>query len=239
MSAAPSAVKAALEDLLRARRLQADEPPLRGEDRRGRALATGIAPLDDLLHGGFPRGQVSEIHGAASSGRTGLVLALVARLTRVGSLVAWVDPADRLDPASASAAGVALPRLFWMRGDGRARDARALLAAVSAVGTLLGSGLFEAVILDLAGVPASVRQRLPGTTWIRLQRMVEDQPTALVLLADGHVAHGPGGATLALEAAGPRWSGTAPARLFTGIGAEVREARRRIRAASLELQACL
>jgi RecA/RadA recombinase len=239
MYAAPSAVKAALEDLLRTRKLQADEPPLRGEDRRGRALATGIAPLDDLLHGGFPRGQVSEIHGAASSGRTGLVVALVARLTRAGSLVAWVDPADRLDPASASAAGVALPRLFWIRGDGRARDARALLSAISAVGTLLGSGLFEAVVLDLAGVPASVRQRLPGTTWIRLQRMVEDQPTALVLLADGHVAHSPGGATLALSAAGPRWSGIAPARLFTGIGAEVREARRGIRAASLELQACL
>ena len=235
----PSALKNALEDLLRARRLQADEPPLRGEDRRGRALATGIAPLDDLLYGGFPRGQVSEVHGAPSSGRTGLVLALVARLTRAGSLIAWVDPADRLDPASAAAAGVALPRLLWIRGDGRARDARELLSAISAVGTLLGSGLFEAVILDLAGVPAAVRQRLPGATWIRLQRMVEDQPTALILVADGHVAHGPGGATLALKAAGARWSGAAPGRLLSGIGAEVCEARRGLRAASLELQACL
>src|SRR5262249_15255441 len=131
MPAAPSAVKAALEDLLRARRLQADQPPLRGEDRRGRALATGIAPLDDLVHGGFPRGPVSEGHGAPSWGRTGWVFALVARLTGAGSLVAWVDPADRLDPASASAAGVALPRLLWIRGDGRARDARALLSAIS------------------------------------------------------------------------------------------------------------
>src|SRR5207245_2219267 len=238
MPSAPSSLKVVLEDLLRARRLQADEPPLRGEDRRGRALATGIAPLDDLLHGGFPRGQVSEVHGTPSSGRTGLVLALVARLTRAGSLVAWVDPADRLDPTSAATAGVALPRLLWVRGDGRARDARELLAAVSAVGTLLGSGLFEAVILDLAGVPAAVRQRLPGATWIRLQRMVEGQPTALLLLADGHVAHGPGGATLALKAAGPRWTGAAPGRLLCGIGAEVREARRGLRAASLELQAC-
>src|SRR5713101_7616302 len=238
MTSAPSALKAALEDLLRARRLQADEPPLRGEDRRGRALSTGIAPLDDLLHGGFPRGHVSEVHGAPSSGRTGLVLALVARVTGAGSLVAWVDPGDRLDPGSGSASGVALSRLLWIRGDGRARDARDLLAAISAVGTLLSSGLFEAVILDLAGVPASIRQRLPGATWIRLQRMVEDQPTALILIADGHVAHGPGGATLALKAAGPRWSGAAPARLLSGIGAEVREARRGLRAASLELQAC-
>src|SRR5204863_322161 len=84
-----------------------------------------------------------------------------------------------------------LTRLLWLRGEGRARDARPLLSAVSAVGTLLGSGLFEAVVLDLAGVSAARRQRLPGATWIRLQRLVEDQPTALVLLADGHVAHGP------------------------------------------------
>jgi recA bacterial DNA recombination protein len=232
-----SALKNALEDLLRSRQLQADEPLLRGEDRRGRALATGIAPLDDLLRGGFPRGQVSEVHGAASSGRTALVLALAARLTRDGSLVAWVDPGDRLDPSSAAGAGIDLARLLWLRGESRSRDTRALSPALSAVGTLLGSGLFEAVVLDLAGTSAAARQRLPGTTWIRLQRLIEDQPTALVLIADGHVAHGPGGAALALKGAAARWSGTAPARLLRGVGAEVREARRGLRGATVELQA--
>lgn len=231
------ALKNALEDLLRSRRLQADEPLLRGEDRRGRALATGIGPLDDLLLGGFPRGQVSEVHGAASSGRTALVLALVARLTGAGSLVAWVDPGDHLDPPSAAAAGIALTRLLWLRGDGRSGHMRMLSPALSAVGTLLGSGLFEAVVLDLAGISSAARQRLPGTTWIRLQRLVEDQPTALLLIADGHVAHGPAGATLALRSAAPRWSGTAPARLLRGLGAEVREARRGLRGATVELQA--
>ena len=233
-----TALKDALEDLLRSRRLRADEPLLRGEDARGRALATGIAGLDELLLGGFPRGQISEVHGACSSGRTALVLALVARLTRAGSLVAWVDPGDRLDPGSAAAAGVHLARLLWLRGERRGRDTGALLPAVSAVGTLLGSGLFEAVVFDLAGIAAAARQRLPGTTWIRLQRLIEDQPSALVLIADGHVSHGPGGAALALKAAAPRWSGTAPARLLRGVGAEVREARRGLRGATVELQAC-
>jgi RecA DNA recombination protein len=231
-----SAIKDALEDLLRSRRLQADEPLLRGEDARGRALSTGIAGLDDLLLGGFPRGQVSEVHGAASSGRTALVLALAARLTRAGSLVAWVDPGDRFDPGSAAAAGVHLPRLLWLRGERRGRET--LLPAVSAVGTLLGSGLFEAVVFDLAGIPATARQRLPGTTWIRLQRLIEDQPSALVLIADGHVSHGPGGSALALKAAAPRWVGTPPARLLRGVRAEVREARRGLRGATVELQAC-
>ena len=232
-----SAIKSALEDLLRSRRLQADEPLLRGEDPRGRALSTGIAGLDDLLLGGFPRGQISEVHGACSSGRTALVLALVARLTRAGSLVAWVDPGDRLDPSSAATAGVHLARLLWLRGERRGRDTGAL-PAVSAVGTLLGSGLFEAVVFDLAGIAAAARQRLPGTTWIRLQRLIEDQPSALVLIADGHVSHGPGGAALAMKAAAPRWSGTAPARLLRGVGTEVREARRGLRGATVELQAC-
>ena len=231
-----SALKDALEDLLRSRRLQAEEPLLRGEDPRSRALGTGIAGLDELLLGGFPRGQISEVHGAVSSGRTALVLALAARLTRAGSLVAWVDPADRLDPGSAAAAGVHLARLLWLRGERRGRET--LLPAVSAVGTLLGSGLFEAVVFDLAGIPATARQRLPGTTWIRLQRLIEDQPSALILIADGHVSHGPGGAALAMKASAPRWSGAPPARLLRGVGAEVREARRGLRGATVELQAC-
>lgn len=238
MQSAAAPVKSALEDLLRSRHLQADEPLLRGEDRRGRGLATGIAALDDLLLGGFPRGQVSEVHGDASSGRTGLVLTMVARLTRAGSLAAWVDPGDRLDPASAAAAGVDLRRLLWLRGDRRSRDTRALPAAVSAVGTLLGSGLFEAVVLDLGGFTAAARQRLPGTTWIRVQRLLEDQPTALILISDGHVAHGPGGATLAVKAAVSRWSGTASGRLLRGAGTEVREARRGLPGATVERHAC-
>lgn len=209
-----TALKAALEDLLRARRLAADAPPLRGEDRRLRPVPTGVAAIDAMLSGGFPRGRLSEVHGPASSGRTGLVLALVARSTRGGALAALVDPADRLDPASAAAAGVDLPRLLWLRGP------RALAEAVSAVGTLAGSGLFEVVVLDLAGVPEAERRRLPGTTWIRLQRMVEDSPTVLLLLADGHVASGPGGVSLALAPAEPRWSGPpGPGRLLSGLAA--------------------
>jgi recombination protein RecA len=202
-------------------------------------LATGIEAVDDLIGGGFPRGQVSEVFGPASSGRTGLALALVASLNRAGSLVAWVDPADRLDPASAAASGIDLGRLFWVRGQGRGPDGRALLAAVSALGTLVGSGLFELVVFDVAGVAPAVLHRLPGTTWIRLQRALESQPLALLLLTDAHVAHGPLGVSLAVKAKAPRWTGLAPGRLLRGLGAEARAARQGHRAASLELQAPL
>ena len=102
-----------------------------------------------MLGGGLPRGQVSEIHGPPSSGRRALAVSLAAQVTRAGALAAWVDPADGFDPKSAAEAGVDLARVLWLRGGAPATAG--LGRAVSAVGTLLGSGLFEVVVLDLAG----------------------------------------------------------------------------------------
>jgi hypothetical protein len=209
----PSPVKAALEDLLRARRLQAEAPPLRGEGPRTARLPTGLGAVDNLTGGGLPRGQLSEIHGPASSGRTGLALAFVAQTTGRGALAAWLDPADRLDPAAAEATGADLTRLLWLRG-------RTLPEMLTAAATLLGSGLFEAIVLDLAAVSPGELRRLPGTAWIRLQRLVAPTPAVLLLLAPGHVACGPGGVSLALRPARPRWSGApGPGRLLRGLDA--------------------
>lgn len=224
-----SPLKSALEDLLKAHRLQADAPPLRGE-RRLSPLPTGIGPVDELTGGGFPRGQVSEVHGPASSGRTAVALAALARALKRGALAAWVDPGDRFDPSSAAEAGVDLPRLLWLRG-----RAGALGPAVSAAGTLLGSGLFELVVLDLAGTPAPPG-RLPHTTWLRLQRSVENVPCALILIADGHVAHGPAGVSLALARGQGAWAGSGPGRLLTGVTVQAR-CGRRLEPARFELQA--
>jgi len=80
-------------------------------------LATGIAPLDRLLGGGFPAGRLSAIGGPASCGRTSLGQALLARTTRRGEFAAWVDWADAFDPVSAEAAGVDLERVLWVRPD--------------------------------------------------------------------------------------------------------------------------
>ncbi|HEY7513287.1 MAG TPA: hypothetical protein VIC87_02355 [Vicinamibacteria bacterium] len=230
-----AATKAALEDLLRARRLQRDGPPLRGEDRRRHPLPSGVGALDALLGGGFPRGELSEVHGPASSGRTGLVLSLFARTTRGGALAALVDPDDRFDPASAASAGVDLARLLWLRGAG---GARALPSAVSAVGTLAGSGLFEIVLLDLADTSGHELRRLPGPTWIRLARVVEETATALLLVAERHVAKSPGGASLALPPSRPRWSGpSGPGRLLAALETEAQSGVHAPRRASFALNA--
>src|SRR5437762_9140713 len=78
--------------------------------------STGHAGLDARLSGGVPRGQVSELVGPRSSGRTGLMLQMLAAATRRGELVALVDALDMFDVDSASAAGVDLERLLWIRG---------------------------------------------------------------------------------------------------------------------------
>jgi len=230
-----------LEDLLRARRLRHDGPPLRGEDRRLRPLATGLPEVDTLLAGGFPRGQLSEVHGPASSGRTGMLLALMGRVTTGGGLVALVDPLDRLDAASAAAAGAFLERLLWLRGPRGVVDEdatpKALAAATSAAATLAGSGLFELVALDLAGSAGAARA-LPSATWLRLQRLVEETPTALLVIADHHLACGPLGVSLALEPAGARWSGPpGPARLLSGLVGRASTGRHASRSTELTLAA--
>ncbi len=231
--------KRELEALLRARRLQRDAPPLRGEDRRLRPLATGVAEIDALVGGGLPRGQLSEWHGPASTGRTGLLLALLARVTRHGALAALVDPLDAFDPASAAASGADLSRLLWLRGPRAGEDLppKAVAEATAAVATLAGSGLFDVVALDLAGAGTALRA-LPAATWLRLQRLVEETPTALVIVADRHLACSPGGVTLALEPAGIRWSGPpGPARLLCTLAGRARAGRHGLRAARVDLPA--
>jgi recombination protein RecA len=78
-------------------------------------VSSGVAPLDDLLRGGFPVGAVSEIIGPDCSGRTSLAQSLVARVIESGKVAAWIDVSDTLDPASAAAAGIDLRRLLWVR----------------------------------------------------------------------------------------------------------------------------
>jgi hypothetical protein len=171
-----------------------------------RPLATACAEIDRLLSGGFPRGEVSQIFGPASSGRTALALAMSAEVTREGALVAWVDPADELHPASAEAAGLVLDRFFWLRG----RAGQVLPRVLAATATLLGSGLFDLVVLDLVSVPERERRALPGPTWVRLRRMIEGTPTCLLVVSDSPLPR-PGGVSLQLESSQPELSGRPPA----------------------------
>jgi len=165
--------------------------------------STGHVGLDARLHGGIPRGQVSELVGPRSSGRTALTLQLVAAATRRGELVALVDALDMLDVESAAAAGVDLDRLLWIRGfvvpnPGLCRDLnhRALVQAVRALTLVLDAGNFGLVVFDAGEAPAGAIRRLPFTTWPRLQRMVEGRSTACLLVGSDRLSRSPRGLSL-------------------------------------------
>src|SRR5262249_27656000 len=71
------------------------------EEQEERLLASGWASVDRAVGGGFPRGECSEIVGSPSSGRTALLMTLLAEATRRGEIVALVDALDRFDPRAA------------------------------------------------------------------------------------------------------------------------------------------
>ncbi|QNI33223.1 hypothetical protein H7849_04445 [Alloacidobacterium dinghuense] len=78
-------------------------------------FTTGIAEADSILEGGIPCGSITEISGAASTGRTSLALSVLSGITQSGAACAWVDVSDALSPESAAAAGIVLQRLLWLR----------------------------------------------------------------------------------------------------------------------------
>ena len=81
-------------------------------------LPMDVPLVDACLRGGLPRGQLSEFSGPGSCGRMTLLLQLMSAATQRGEIVALIDTCDRLDVASAAAAGVDLDRLLWIRGSG-------------------------------------------------------------------------------------------------------------------------
>ena len=232
---------AVLETALRERKLDRTLttalPPLARSDPAA-FLPFDLLPIDVLLHGGLPRGQLSEIAGAPSSGRTTLLLRLLGALTRRGEIAALIDTCDRLDVAAASAAGVDFDRLLWIRGEpfNSLRVLRASAAdrivdrAIKAFTLVLQAGGFALAAIDLADIHPDVLKRLPFTTWLRVQRIVEGSDTACLLIGPEPLARSAGGLTV-VSAGHPTWSGTtARTHRLTGldIGVRVVSPRRRV-----------
>ncbi|MDE3155117.1 MAG: hypothetical protein KGN76_08435, partial [Acidobacteriota bacterium] len=166
------AVRADLESLLQTRRLDHTLTSARpaAPARADACLPTGLAALDARMGGGLPRGQLSELVGPESSGRTSVLLRLLAAATQSGVPAALVDGLDRFDPASGEACGIALPHLLWIRGHvtghpGFCHDLnqRALTQAITACSLVLQAGDFDLVALDLGGVPPVALRRVPFT----------------------------------------------------------------------------
>ena len=267
---------AVLEDALRARKLDRTLttaiPPGKGD---GQVAPTALAGLDAGLHGGLPRGQLSEIAGSRSSGRTTLLLQVLAAATRRGEIAALVDTFDRLDLASVVSAGIALNRLLWIRGQAITNQLppryatevqkhgahvqsdpispclrvwhptaqtrvevcaagtppagafhqsglldRTIERALKALNLVLQAGGFGVVAIDFADAPPAALNRIPFTTWLRVQRTIEGSDTACVLVGAQPLARSAGGVTLSL-AGRAQWAGqesSGPGARDSGLG---------------------
>ncbi len=195
--------EAVLEGLSRVAKLSEVTPASRLSVRPMPEMASsGVAALD-VLAGGIPRGCLTEICGAASSGRTSVLLATLAAATKRQETCALVDAGDTFDPKSAAMAEVDFERLLWVRCDGRASNAgetkkkfpdpSAILSkrtassasveqALRVTDLLLQSGGFGLVVLDLGSVPLKIARRVPLASWFRFQRAVERTVTILFLV---------------------------------------------------------
>lgn len=211
------AVRAELESLLRARKLDLTLTSATPWSNRSRDVSpTGLAPLDAALGGGLARGELSEIVGPRSSGRTTLVCRMLAAAADRGDAVAVIDASDRFDPASARDAGVDLSKLLWVRDTGDASR------ALKAMHLVLQAGGFGLVAFDVADVHGRALRQFPYTTWMRLARVIEGSQTTAVIVAAERLARSPGGVTIALDGergvARGQWSGAADrARFLRGI----------------------
>jgi replicative DNA helicase len=172
---------------------------------------TGIAEIDSVT-GGLPRGCLTEIYGPASSGRTSLLISILAEATARQEICALVDAGDVFDPISAASAGVRLDRLIWVRA------AKSAEQALKSADLLIQGGGFGVVAMDLGDTPPASARRISLTSWFRLRRAVEHTPTVLVTVA--RQSNAGTCASLVLECVRERadWSGApGSSRLLRGL----------------------
>jgi recombination protein RecA len=105
-------------------------------------IPTGALGVDLALGvGGLPRGRVVEIFGPESSGKTTLMLHVIANAQKAGGLAAFIDAEHALDPAYAKRLGVNLNDLLVSQPDSGEE-------ALSICETLARSNALDVIVID-------------------------------------------------------------------------------------------
>jgi recombination protein RecA len=105
-------------------------------------IPTGAFALDLALGvGGIPRGRITEVFGPESSGKTTLMLSVIASAQRAGGLAAFVDAEHAVDPSYARRIGVNLDDLLISQPDSGEE-------ALTIAETLIRSNAVDVVVID-------------------------------------------------------------------------------------------
>jgi len=105
-------------------------------------IPTGALAVDLALGvGGVPRGRVIEIFGPESSGKTTLMLHVIANAQKAGGLAAFIDAEHALDPGYAKKLGVNLDDLLVSQPDSGEE-------ALTICETLARSNALDVIVID-------------------------------------------------------------------------------------------
>lgn len=105
-------------------------------------IPTGALAVDLALGvGGIPRGRVVEIYGPESSGKTTLMLHVIANAQKAGGIAAFIDAEHALDPGYAKRLGVNLDDLLISQPDSGEE-------ALSICETLVRSNSLDIIVVD-------------------------------------------------------------------------------------------
>ena len=145
-------------------------------------IPTGSISLDLALGiGGIPRGRVTEVFGAESSGKSTVCLHLMAESQRKGGTAAYIDVEHALDPGYAARCGVQVDSLLLSQPDSAEQ-------ALEVVEHLVRSGAVDLVVIDsvAALVPRAEIEGDMGDTHVGLQARIMSQALRKLTAAVSH-----------------------------------------------------
>jgi len=143
----------------------------KAEVKKVSVVPTGSIALDIALGvGGLPRGRVVEVYGPEFSGKTTLVLHVLAEAQKMGGTTAFIDAEHAMDPTWAESIGVNLDELLISQPDTGEQ-------ALEIVETLVRSGAIDVVVIDsvAALVPRAEIEGEMGDAMIGVQARLMSQ----------------------------------------------------------------
>ncbi len=143
----------------------------RAVDRGVNVISTGILSLDYILGVcGVPRGRVTEIYGAESSGKTTLALHCIASAQKGEGIAAFIDAEHALDAKYAADLGVDVDNLLISQPDSGEQ-------ALEIMDTLIRSNAVDIIVVDsvAALVPQAEIEGDMGDSHMGLQARLMSQ----------------------------------------------------------------
>ncbi|NCC93777.1 MAG: recombinase RecA [Opitutae bacterium] len=135
------------------------------------SISTSALTLDMALGiGGVPRGRIIELFGPESSGKTTLVLHIIAEAQKAGGLCAFIDTEHALDPGYARKIGVDIENLLVSQPDS---GEEALIIADQ----LIRSNSLDVIVVDsvAALAPRAELEGQMGDSHVGLQARLMSQ----------------------------------------------------------------